>query len=47
VGVGYAEVFADDTPAELRMAVAKIIGVAEQSGPFGQAAGRSGTASPG
>ncbi|WP_205480389.1 DUF2726 domain-containing protein [Sphingomonas arenae] len=40
-GIGYAEVFADDTPAELRMAVAKIIGVAGQSGPFGRAAGRA------
>lgn len=39
-GVGYAEVFADDTPAELRMAVAKIIGSAAQSGPFGRAAAR-------
>lgn len=36
-GIGYAEVFADDTPAELRMTVAKIIGVAAQSGPFGRA----------
>jgi len=40
-GVGYAEVFADDTPAELRIAVAKIIGVAGQDGPFGRAVGRA------
>ena len=38
------EVFADDTPAELRMAVAKIVGVAAQVRPFGRAV--AGAAAP-
>lgn len=46
-GIGYAEVFADDTPAELRRTVAKIIGVAGQSGPFGRAVGRAAGMPPG
>lgn len=40
-GIGYAEVFADDTPAELRMTVVKIIGVAGQVRPFGRARAQS------
>jgi hypothetical protein len=38
-GIGFFEVHADDTPAELRRAVATIIGSAAQRGPFGRAAG--------
>jgi hypothetical protein len=44
-GIGFFEVHADDTPAELHRAVARIIGSAAQTRPFGRAA--DGSRAPG